>query len=235
MRQNRVIFYFDRADRVLRLLRKMSISANYGLLCVAHQIPPRICPSKERFFTGAVLVCFTYRMLESVAADLLTMSGALAVILTLHLYGVYSKYMWPWHILASNKKIARLMLRKYSGKSFTMCVYCNLNNSFKNTQYKNQAVSLRDILNQRVSEPEFSQKLIANFDKIRNFYIKEPSVLRRYFEKFSILYGRTISIRLKDRDLRGECVGINDDGKLLLRTKEGIKVLSCLDIKCVKI
>jgi len=163
------------------------------------------------------------------------MGTAFAVMNTLYLYGIHSRYLWPWHLLVNDKKISRIDVPAFSERSITARIFINLNNSFKSTPYSSRVTSMRDILERSVSESEFGIRLLGNLEKLYEFYLKEPQILIDFFSRYSDLIKRRIIVETASGILNGTCEGLDKEGRLALSTDRGVIFLNCTDVIRVEV
>jgi BirA family biotin operon repressor/biotin-[acetyl-CoA-carboxylase] ligase len=106
----------------------------------------------------------------------------------------------------------------------------NVNNDLKN-ELSDIATTFKIETNMKYSIVELFADILNNFDKNYN-YIKTGKLnyIRDSWMKYANIIGRDIKVNNENISLHGQVIDVNNDGSLLVETKEGEKRVICGDI-----
>ncbi len=150
---------------------------------------------------------------------------------------------WPNDILIGEKKVCGILTEgSASSKGLDYVVVgigIDLNVDLDNfpPELREGATSLKNELEKEISGVELVQRFLVNFENLYNDFKagKFPEILKEW-RRLSKTIGSNVEVHKKGgRVVRGEAVGINKDGVLILEMKDGSlrKVISgeCLHYK----
>jgi len=137
---------------------------------------------------------------------------------------------WPNDILAKNKKIAGTLLElgeMNTNKQPSLIIGIGINlSSFpsKDEIFNNNAISLKQFV-QNIPD---KKNILIEIDKRifywNNIFINNGfNLIKKAFLERTYPIGKEICVKLYSDNLNGSFKGINDEGNLLLKTKEGIE------------
>jgi BirA family biotin operon repressor/biotin-[acetyl-CoA-carboxylase] ligase len=134
---------------------------------------------------------------------------------------------WPNDVYFGRRKICGILIEVPSRPKGRMVVGVgiNVNNSFAHVpaELRGSATSLYDATGRRfdlnVVLIHFLQSLSADLELLKS----DPARVRQRWQQCCILTGRTVRVGQGQRQIRGICQGIDDDGALLVRNDAGIE------------
>lgn len=160
--------------------------------------------------------------------------SAVAVGVTLKKYGCQAQYKWPNDLLVAGKKISGILLETFSdpdhGQSLIIGIGANLEAFPEDLPYP--ATSLKNQGAQVPGTETFLKTLLASFDEKYALWCEkgfEP--LRKEWLASTCPQGTVLSVRISNTDtVKGAFVDLDDQGRLLLKTAEGVQALSAGDV-----
>ena len=141
---------------------------------------------------------------------------------------------WPNDILLRGKKICGILTEfdaEIDRISYIVIgIGINVNNEFKN-ELGDIATSLKIETGMKCSIVELLADILNNFDKNYNFIkVGELNYIRNTWLKYANIIGKNIKIKDEITSLHGKVINVDNDGSLLIKTKEGEKRIVCGDI-----
>ena len=162
-----------------------------------------------------------------------------SLIASLSIYDVFIKLglkksdlliKWPNDILAKNKKIAGILLELgemniFNKPSLIIGIGINLN-SFPSKEeiLNNNAISLKQFVKTVPDKKNILMEINTRIVYWNNIFINNGfNLIKKAFLERTYPIGKEINVRLYSDNLKGSFDGINDEGNLLLKTKNGIE------------
>ncbi|MDR1928642.1 MAG: biotin--[acetyl-CoA-carboxylase] ligase [Endomicrobium sp.] len=154
-------------------------------------------------------------------------------------YKVISQIKWPNDILVLKKKIAGIItetsIQKKKINWIVMGVGININNNLKKS-ISNIAISLKTVLGRKIDKNIFLLLLLMQFECFYANFIKNG------FEQFVKKYNNKIAyknefVKITVGDnvvLSGVNLGIDKNGKLIIKTLKGIKKIAFGTLRTIK-
>jgi BirA family biotin operon repressor/biotin-[acetyl-CoA-carboxylase] ligase len=137
---------------------------------------------------------------------------------------------WPNDVYLAGRKTCGILIEvpHAHGSRMVLGVGLNVNNSFANAppEQRDVAISLIEVTGREQSRTEL---LIGLLNHLQQQLGLVPSDLGRLIGRcrdYCFLRGRMVQCHVRQRLMRGICLGIDDDGALLVETESG--VLRCL-------
>ena len=152
----------------------------------------------------------------------------IAIVCALASHRTLSKYVpckikWPNDIVADGKKICGILIKSvFQGDSSYVAagVGINANNmDFGELDYR--ADSLKNLLGEEVDSDIILKEFFSNFEHVYLNLTKEE-ILKEYIDS-CITVGSEVALHYNSdsEPVRGRCVGVFDDGSLVVETAEG--------------
>jgi len=142
--------------------------------------------------------------------------------------GLDPEVKWPNDLLLAGRKVAGLlneMQAETEGVHYVVLgIGVNLNMQPEQfpADLRYPATSLAIETGAPVSRADFARRLLQHLDALYREYLTEGfEPVRRAWQGYFRLVGRTVEVDCQERILGGAVVGIDDDGALLLETAEG--------------
>lgn len=149
---------------------------------------------------------------------------------------------WPNDILIGEKKVCGILTEASShGNTMDYIVVgigidLNVDMDLFPPDLREGATSLKAELEKEIQSAELVQKFLVNFENIYNDFKdgKFPEILKKW-RRFSTTIGTHVEVRKRGQTVKGEAVGINKDGVLILELEDGslVKVMAgeCVHVK----
>ncbi|MCA9153805.1 MAG: biotin--[acetyl-CoA-carboxylase] ligase [Planctomycetales bacterium] len=134
---------------------------------------------------------------------------------------------WPNDVYLDDRKLCGILVEVPSQASGRVIigVGVNVNNSYSSApaEIQRTAVSLRDAAGFEFSLPEvlteMLQSLESQFERLAN----DHGHLVRRWSDYCLLSGRHVRVRWGETVTEGRCIGVDDDGALLVDTQDGTR------------
>jgi len=199
-----------------RLKRKWS--SNFGGLWFSLLLKPRVSP-------------------EEVSQAALLISIALNKVLQKH-YGVKTLIKWPNDILFNDKKLAGILIEMSAEQDkvnwLVAGIGVNINNRVSGDFASNTA-SVGEIIDKSVSRAEFLALFLKEFDKIYlKFQLEGFKPFKDYYNKKSAYMGQKLKILSGSDEMFGINLGVDDHGKLIVKTSQGVEKIISATIRSLK-
>ena len=154
----------------------------------------------------------------------LSLSTAVAVCDALTNFGLHLGIKWPNDVLVDGRKVCGILIESPSGPApakdrLVIGVGINVNNSWRDAPHDvcTTATALCDITgNQHDSQMLLVRFLSALEQRLRQLAAKDP-VLPQAWQHLCSLTERNVVVDNNDRSIKGQCMGIADDGALLVQ------------------
>ena len=162
-------------------------------------------------------------------ASLMTLMAAVATAGAIHKFsGLQPMIKWPNDILLKNRKVAGLLNEIHSEMDrihfvvLGIGVNLNMDEKMFSKEIRSLATSLKREMGQSVSRKAFLQTLLEELERWYETFLKEgaPPILKAWRDKAQI-GGRPVKVISFGEVLSGTAIDIDNDGALILETKEG--------------
>ncbi len=143
--------------------------------------------------------------------------------------GLDVKIKWPNDILIDNKKVCGILTEahaKYNTLDYVIVgigIDVNMDMELFPQELRKDATSIKEELEMEVYYVELVQRFLEKFEELYNEFNAEqfPEILRKW-RKYSKTIGSYVEIHKKlGKIVRGEAVGINKQGALILELDDG--------------
>lgn len=167
----------------------------------------------------------------------LTLLFGVSVARALDSYGLKPYLKWPNDILVDGKKICGILL-EISGEPDRVdyvLVGIGLNVNFSSRDLPDDihssSTSIYDALNRRVDRADLLCRILEDSEHLYLSAIKEgfQNVINAW-RLMSCTIGRTVTVQSFGTSISGRAVDIDDDGSLIVKTKEGLKKVYSGDV-----
>ena len=134
---------------------------------------------------------------------------------------------WPNDVYLHGRKACGILIEVPHAKCRRMVigVGINVNNSFADapTQQKQIAVSLADVTGREQSRTDVLIGFLCQLKEQLALVETDIPRLIEHCRAYCFLKGRTLQCHVRQQLVQGVCLGIDDDGMLLLETQTGIQ------------
>ena len=162
-------------------------------------------------------------------ASLMTLMAAVATAGAIHKFsGLQPMIKWPNDILLKNRKVAGLLNEIHSETDrihfviLGIGVNLNMDEKMFPKEIRSLATSLKREMGQSVSRKAFLQTLLEELERWYETFLKEGAapILKAWRDKAQI-QGRPVRVISFGEVLSGTAIDVDNDGALILETKEG--------------
>ncbi len=168
----------------------------------------------------------------------ISIAASLALVLTTQeLTGLSAFIKWPNDLIINNKKFCGILTElsaELDKINFVILgVGVNINHSAKDfpRSLRDIATSLKIESGKKISRVDFLKRFLEKFEKIYLQYKKSGLLTfkEEYLRHFYLL-GKKIKIQTGNEILEGKAENLDDNGALILRTKEGLRTITAGDV-----
>lgn len=168
----------------------------------------------------------------------LSIAASLALVLTTkELTGLPAFIKWPNDVIVNDRKFCGILTELSAELDKINFVILGTGINVNHTErdfpknLRNIATSLRIEKGEQVSRVDFLKRFLEKFEKIYLQY-KKTGLLTFKEEclRYSYLLGKKIKIQVGSEILEGKAENLDDNGALILRTKEGLKTITAGDV-----
>jgi BirA family transcriptional regulator, biotin operon repressor / biotin---[acetyl-CoA-carboxylase] ligase len=137
---------------------------------------------------------------------------------------------WPNDVLVDGRKVAGILLESPGGAApaknrLVIGVGINVNNSWRDAPNEagTRGTALCDVTRRQHDPQAILVAFLNGFDKRLHQFGHADVELPRAWQKLSWLTGKQIEVEVAGQTLSGNCLGIADDGALLLQTPHAVE------------
>ena len=203
------------------------------LLVVADQQTAGRGRGEKRWWTGTGGLAFSLLLdARTVAAEtnrspLVSLAAAVAVVEAVapripdYRVGIH----WPNDVFVAQRKLSGILVEVLAGRQHVVGVGLNTNNSMTDAAEELQAMAatLFDLTGRKLDQTDILVELLNRMEQAFAELRTDPKAIARRTDELCLQRGRTLTLRLGDREISGGCRGIADDGALLLETSIGVE------------
>jgi BirA family biotin operon repressor/biotin-[acetyl-CoA-carboxylase] ligase len=200
----------------------------------------RIWHSPDR--VGIYLSIILYPRIDPAMAPGLSVMTAQSLAETIADYdAVDVRVKWPNDCLINGRKVAGILteLSAEVGRVRYVIVGIGINVNHRRRDFPPDiarfATSLRAELKETMPRVEFLQRFLRHFENdYRRFQKAGLKPLRKRIIRYSSLIGRKVRLDMKDRIILGTAVDIDDRGRLVLDTPEGVRAYGAGEVTLLR-
>lgn len=192
--------------------------------------------SKEQNLTFSILLTKDKRLFSY--TNLINFSASLSVANSIeNLYQLKTELKWPNDVLINQKKTCGILLESSSlGNKIDRIVVgigVNVNQTLFQGQFQYPPTSIRIELNREVERERLLAEILNNFENFLNKISTEPEYITKEWKAKCRMLGEKIYVKEGDNVKSGIFDDIDNEGFLLLRTKDGIEKITIGDVSLV--
>lgn len=134
---------------------------------------------------------------------------------------------WPNDIFVGSKKISGILTERVGTNAVILGIGVNVNNSLQDapSELNQKVISLVDLLGEPISRTEFLQTLLRSLtQRLVELRTREETLLQR-FNQLCLQHGKILTVEQGIKQIRGMCLGIAEDGGLMLDTLDGLQTI----------
>ena len=170
------------------------------------------------------------RPAESLSWSWLPLLTGVATVTALRSVGVPADLKWPNDVLSGEQKICGILVEQHSHgnrQGVLVGIGVNVNNSLSGApaEVAQRATSLFDLEGKSFDLTAILIEILQRLDFRISQLTTHPRLALSEANRHNILTGRTVTLQLADQTVTGVCIGIDDEGQLVLQTEE--KLLRC--------
>ena len=135
---------------------------------------------------------------------------------------------WPNDVLTGSQKICGILVEQHSidqRQGVIIGIGVNVNNSLRGapTDVAQRATSLFDLEGRSFDLTSVLIAILRKLDHRIGQLSTQPRLALSEANRHNVLTGRTVTLKLGETELSGHCVGIDEEGHLVLQTDHGIR------------
>lgn len=163
-------------------------------------------------------------------APILTLVFAVAVAeATEEFTGDGVELKWPNDLLLGKRKVAGILTEMNSDMDRVISVVCgigvnlNMPTQLKPDELSSKSISIKEYCGLDIERARFAQKLYSSLERWYKIFTQSgfPPVAARWRDYFGV-EGKKVSVNTINSSVEGICLGIDDDGRLLIREPGGV-------------
>ena len=140
--------------------------------------------------------------------------------------GAPVRLKWPNDVYLLDRKVCGILVEVPSGSMprAVLGLGVNVNNRFHSApaELRQHAVSLREVAGAELDGFAFLLTLLRHLEEQFASLCEQPAAVLEQWRRFCLLTGRQVRWNSAGRCLEGSCDGIDEEGRLLLRTPHGV-------------
>ncbi len=192
--------------------------------------------TKEQNLTFSILLLKDYRLFNHL--NLINFSASLAVANSIeNLYQLKTELKWPNDVLINKKKTCGILLESSSlGNKIDRVVVgigVNVNQSMFQGQFNYPPTSIRIELGREVEREKLLAEILNNLEFYLSKIPTETDYITREWKERCRMIGEKIYVKEGELIKNGIFDDIDNEGFLLLRTKDGIEKITIGDVSIV--
>jgi BirA family biotin operon repressor/biotin-[acetyl-CoA-carboxylase] ligase len=152
----------------------------------------------------------------------LTLSVGLAVQRALSRNGFVCSLKWPNDLLINGKKVCGILCDLEADMDAIHFVVCGIGINVNNSDFPPTGTSLSIVAKQKQLRIKILQDILFEIENMYEQIQHEGfTSLLRQWSKACTMWGKPIKVRVTDKDICGIAQGIDDEGRLLMKTAMG--------------
>ena len=183
-------------------------------------------------------ILLTDKEILSIAPNIINLASSLSVATSIeNLFQLNASLKWPNDVLIGNKKVAGILLESSTkGKSINRIIVgigVNVNQVTFPTDFKIPATSVKNEFKLNVERELLLAEILNQFEYFLETAIKDPGYILKEWRSNCKMIGDKITISENDKMKSGIFDDIDDEGFLLLRTRDGLEKIISGDVSIV--
>ena len=132
------------------------------------------------------------------------------------------KLKWPNDILLNGKKLSGILCEYVPRTAVILGIGINLNQTFFPENIKDIATSLKLETGTTINRTDLVISLLENLDRDYEEFLQEKrsSLIKKWTDRTD-MFGKTTTVYQKGKSLTGKAMGLDPEGRLILRTLDG--------------
>jgi BirA family biotin operon repressor/biotin-[acetyl-CoA-carboxylase] ligase len=163
-------------------------------------------------------------------AALAALASALAVVdaVTPLLANLPLGIHWPNDVMVAERKLAGILIEVAAARRHVIGIGLNTNNLFADApaDVRRQATSLRELTGRTYDRTTLLVAVLTELEQRLAELYHAPVAIARQAHDRCLQRGRTLTVAVGQSRVVGQCVGIGDDGTLMLDTPDGRRSLA---------
>ena len=130
---------------------------------------------------------------------------------------------WPNDVYVGGRKLAGILIEVLSDRRHVLGIGLNANNSSREApvELRQKAVALRDLIGRPLDRTDVLIALLSRLEKQLDRLAESPAKVAQEAGRLCGQVGQSLVIKMGTKTERGRCLGIADDGGLMLATPDG--------------
>lgn len=159
-------------------------------------------------------------------APFITLIAGASIVKALNILGVDAKIKWPNDIIINNKKLSGILTELSAEIGRVNYIVVGIGMNVKDDDFdeelQNKATSLYKE-NYKVSRVDIVKEILCQFEKLYLDYVEnnDKREVLDICRKYSAIIDKEIYVIKNDERKLVNCIGINEDGNLIIKNEEG--------------
>ena len=137
---------------------------------------------------------------------------------------------WPNDVFCQGRKISGILVEARQSQRWMMNlgIGVNVNNPLDDApaEVQSRAISMIDLLDTPLFLPEVLLGILTRLEQWMDVCRESMDPILAYWHSLCLLNQRTIEVRQGERFLRGACLGIDPEGRLMIETGGAIQAIT---------
>jgi len=135
---------------------------------------------------------------------------------------------WPNDVVASDRKLAGILIEVAAARRHVIGIGLNTNNLFADApdEVRSRATSLRELTGRTHDRTALLVALLTALEQRLAELYQTPVAIARRANELCLQRGQTLTVAVGQTRVVGQCTGIGDDGTLVLDTPDGRRTLA---------
>lgn len=194
-------------------------------------------PNKNLYMSIILKPCVSSR-----DASILSIMTAVACINGLRrISNIETSIKWPNDILVKDRKLGGILIEtKYENKKVSIAIIgIGINVNFRSYEMPDEiraiATSLEEETGLYYSRTEVASKILIELDVWYNLFLNgDKETIIKEWLRFSSTIGKYIKVKIGDSIHSGTAIGIDDEGRLLLKNGSNVIKISSGDVTVIR-
>jgi BirA family biotin operon repressor/biotin-[acetyl-CoA-carboxylase] ligase len=152
--------------------------------------------------------------------------------------GVPAGIKWPNDVYLAGRKICGILIESPAANPQFVVIGAgvNVSNSFigASEELRHSAISLRDVEATTSDACGVLIRILQNIESNLDLQTNNPAAMARQWSEACLLTGKRIAVRQGREVVSGQCLGIDSEGHLQLRTPQGVRAFATGSIETTR-
>jgi len=218
------VYYFKEVSSTMDVARKLAQKGEEAIVIAETQTKGKGRRGRS-WYSNRGGIYFSWILRPTISpshAHLVNLLAGLSVAITIRkLFNIDTTLKWPNDVLINEKKVCGILAEMEAEadivKFIILGIGINVNNDISG--YIKSATSLKEQFGKNISKKKLFLQLMREIEKMQP-YLANPQPIINKWKRFSSTLGRYVRIIMQDKILEGQAIDVDNDGALILKTKD---------------